>query len=129
MKNEETAYVIRGADAVLVVEAGVPKRLKLLLLQRFGRFCDRWVVFVKGGIVLIKRGHLPWLVLVSRVGKYEAGDFSIFEPARRVERHVCRSTFCTPQRSLSFGWPAIGVKALMETSNLAEMLDDEVIVD
>ena len=36
VKDEETASVICGADAVLVVKAGVPKRLELLLLPCFG---------------------------------------------------------------------------------------------
>ena len=43
-----------GADAVLIVEADVPKRLELSLLPRFGLSCDQWVVFVEGGVVLVK---------------------------------------------------------------------------
>ena len=53
--------------------------------------------------------------------------FPEFEPARRIERHVCRRTVRAPWRSLSFGWPGIGVKASMAASNLAVMSDDEVI--
>ena len=49
VKDEETASVLGGADAVLVVKAGVPKRLELPLLPRFGLYGDQWVVFVKGG--------------------------------------------------------------------------------
>ena len=76
VQDEETSSVLRGADAVLVVESCVPKRPKLLLISRFGLSCDQWVVFVKGGIVLVKRGCYSWLVLVGRVRKYEVGDFS-----------------------------------------------------
>ena len=54
--------------------------------------------------------------------------FIAFEPERRIERHVFRGTFRTPQRSSSFGWLTIGVKASVVSSNLAAMSDDEVIV-
>ena len=70
--------MLRVADAVLIFKACVPKSLELLLLPRFGLSCDRWVVFVKGGVVLVERGRYPGLVLVGRVSKYEASDFSRF---------------------------------------------------
>ena len=35
-------------------------------------------MFVEGGVVLVKRYHHPGLILVSRVGKDEAGEFSSF---------------------------------------------------
>ena len=54
--------------------------------------------------------------------------FLAFEPERRIARHIWRRTFLTPLRSLSVGWPTMGVKAFMAASNLAEMSDDEVIV-
>ena len=50
-----------------------------------------------------------------------------FELTRRTERHVWRKTFLTPQRSLSFGWLTMGVKASMLASNFADMSVDEVI--
>ena len=40
MDDEETASVLGGADAVLVVEAVFTKRLEFLLLPRFGIFGD-----------------------------------------------------------------------------------------
>ena len=82
VQDEETASVLCGSDAVFIVEAGVPKRLELLLLPRFGLSCDRWVVFFEGGVVLVGRDLHPGLVLVSRVGKYEAGDFSRFRAGK-----------------------------------------------
>ena len=36
VQDEKTASVLRGSDAVLVVEASVPKRLELSLLPRLG---------------------------------------------------------------------------------------------
>ena len=54
--------------------------------------------------------------------------FPDFEPARRIERHICRGTFWTPRSSSSLGWPTIGVKASMAASNLVAMSDDQVIV-
>ena len=48
LQNENKASMLRGLDAVLIVEAGVPKRQKLSLLPRFGISCDRWVVFIEG---------------------------------------------------------------------------------
>ena len=36
------------------------------------------MIFFEGGVVLVERGRYPGLVLVGRVGKYEAGEFSIF---------------------------------------------------
>ena len=77
-KDEDTASMLRGADVVLVVEAGVPNRLELPLLPRLGISPDLWVVFVEGGIVLTEKGRYPRLVLVGRLRKYEAGDFSRF---------------------------------------------------
>ena len=62
----------------MFVKAGVPKRLELLLLPRFGLSRDQWFVFVKRGIVLVKRFRHPWLVLVRHVREYEAGDFYSF---------------------------------------------------
>ena len=59
VKDEETESVLRGVDEVLVVEEGIPKRLELPLIPRFGLSCDRWFVFVKGGMVLVKRGRYP----------------------------------------------------------------------
>ena len=78
VKDEETASVLCGADGVLVVEACVPKRLDILLLPRFDISREKWVVFVKGVIILVERGRYPWLVLVCRVRKYKAGDFYSF---------------------------------------------------
>ena len=78
MQDEKTESVLCGLDAVLVVEASVPKRLDLLLLPRFGLSHDRWVVLVEGGVILVKRDCHPGLILVGRVGKDEAGDFSVF---------------------------------------------------
>ena len=43
-----------GTDAVLIVKAGVPKRLELLFCPRFGLSRDQWVVFVEGGVVLVE---------------------------------------------------------------------------
>ena len=54
VKDEETAYILGGADAVFVVEVSVPKRLELPLLPRFGLSGDHLVVFVEGGIVLVE---------------------------------------------------------------------------
>ena len=68
--------MLRGADAVLVVKAGLPKRLELSLLPCFGISRDQWVIFVEGGVILVEQGRYPWLVLVCLIGKYEAGDFS-----------------------------------------------------
>ena len=78
VQDEETASVLRGSDAVLIVEAGVPKRLDLSLLPRSGLSRDRWFVFIEGGFVLVERDRHPGLVLVSRFGKDEASDFSSF---------------------------------------------------
>ena len=55
MDDEETAYVLGGAYAVLVIEAGVPKRLDLSLLPCFGLSSDCWVGFFEGGIVLVEQ--------------------------------------------------------------------------
>ena len=78
VEDEETASVIGGADAVLVFEAGVPRRLNFLLLPRFGIFGDRWIVFVEGGIFLVERLHYPWLIFVRRIREDEAGEFVCF---------------------------------------------------
>ena len=78
VQDEETKSVLRGVDAALIVKAGVPKRMDLSLLPRFGLSRDRWVVFIKGGVVLAEQDLHPRLVILSRVGKYEAGEFSSF---------------------------------------------------
>ena len=57
VEDEETASVLGGADTVLVVVAGIPKRLELPLIPRFCLSDDRWVVFVKGGIVLAEQSR------------------------------------------------------------------------
>ena len=80
--NEETAPMLCGADAVLIVEAGVPKRLELSFLPQFGLSRERWVIFVEGGFFLVERGHYPGLFLVGCVRKYEASDFSSFRAGR-----------------------------------------------
>ena len=78
VQDEETESLLPGADAVLIIEADVPKCLELLFLPRFGLSPDRGVVFVEGGVVLVEQDRYPGLVLVSRVRKYEAGEFSSF---------------------------------------------------
>ena len=70
--------MLRGADAGLIVKADVPKSLEISLPPRFVLSCDRWVVFVEGGVVLVERGCYHMLVLVGRVRKYEVGEFSSF---------------------------------------------------
>ena len=40
VEDENTEFVLRGLDVVLVLEASVPKRLELLLLPHFGILCD-----------------------------------------------------------------------------------------
>ena len=70
--------MLRGADAVLIVEAGVPKRLEISLLPRFGLSHDRWVIFVEGSVVLFEQDLHPGLILVGRVWKDKAGDFYSF---------------------------------------------------
>ena len=87
-KDKDTASMICGADAVLVVKAGVPNRLELPLLPRLGISPDLWVVFVEGGIVLTKKGRYPRLVLVGRFRKYEAGDFSRFRSGE-ADQETC----------------------------------------
>ena len=59
VQDEDTASVLRGVDAVLIVEAGVPKSLELSLLPRVGLSCDQWVVFVEGRVVLVERDRYP----------------------------------------------------------------------
>ena len=78
VQDEKTASVFHGSDAVLVVEASVPKRLELSLLPRFGLSRDQWVVLVEGGVVLGKRDRHAGLILVGNVGKDEVDDFSSF---------------------------------------------------
>ena len=78
MKDEEKASVLGGADEILVIKAGVPKRLEISLLPHFGLSGDCWVLFLKGGIVLVERCHYPRFVLVGRVGEYKAGKFAGF---------------------------------------------------
>ena len=70
VKDEETASVLGGVDAVFVVESDVPKCLELLLFPRFGLSGDHWVVFVEGGIIFVERIRYPRLVLVGRVRNY-----------------------------------------------------------
>ena len=41
VQAEETASVLCGSDAVFIVEAGVSKRLELLLLPHFGLSSNR----------------------------------------------------------------------------------------
>ena len=55
MEDEESASVLGDADAVFVFEAGVPKRLYFSLFPCFSIFGDFWIIFFKGGIVLVKR--------------------------------------------------------------------------
>ena len=75
VKDEETASMLGGADVYLVVKVSVPKRLEFPLFPCFSLFGDRWVVFVEGGIVVVKQSRYPRFVLVGRVGEYKAGDF------------------------------------------------------
>ena len=82
MQDEKTASVLRGSYTVLVFKASVPKRLDLSLLPRFGLSRDQWVVLVEGGVVLVERDRHPGLILVGRVGKDEAGDFSCFRAGK-----------------------------------------------
>ena len=123
VQDEETASVLCGADTVLIVEAGVPKLLEISLLPRFGLSNDRWVVFVEGGVVLVKQDRHPEMVLVSRVGKERAGEFSSFRAGEENQETCMKEDLL-----YSFGWTTIGVKASMAASNLAAMSDDEVIV-
>ena len=55
VEGEEMVSVLGGVDAVLVVEAGFPKRLGFSLLPRFGIFGDLWIVFIEGSVVLVER--------------------------------------------------------------------------
>ena len=59
VEDEDMASVLGGVNAVLAFEAGVPKRLEFFFLPRFSIFGDFWIVFVKGGIVLVKRFRYP----------------------------------------------------------------------
>ena len=59
VEDGKTASVLGGADKVLVFKAGVSKCLEFSLLPLFGIFGDFWIVFVKGGIVLVKRFRYP----------------------------------------------------------------------
>ena len=88
VQDEKTASMLSGLDAVLVVEASVPKHLGLSLLPRFGLLRDRWAVLVKVGVVLVERDRHPGLILVGRVGKEEAGDFFRFQ-AFEANRETC----------------------------------------
>ena len=88
LQDKDTASVLRGSYAVLIVEGVVPKRLELSLLPRFGLSRDRWVIFVEGGVVLVKRDRHPGLVLVSRVRKEEDDEFSSFR-AGEANRETC----------------------------------------
>ena len=82
VQDEKTASVLRGLNAVLIVKAGVPKRLELLLLPRFGLSRYRWVVFVEGGVILVEQDRHPGLILVGHVGKDKAGNFSRFRAGK-----------------------------------------------
>ena len=59
LQDKDTASVLRGSYEVLIVEAVVPKRLELSLLPRFGLSRDRWVIFVEGGVILVKTRSSP----------------------------------------------------------------------
>ena len=72
----------------MIVEVGVPKRLEIVLLPRFGLSCERWVVFVEGCVFLVKQGCYPRLVLVGRFRKYEANDFYRFRDGK-ANRETC----------------------------------------
>ena len=54
VQDEDMASVLCGADFVLIIEEGVPKRLDLSLLSRFSLSSDQWVVFIEGGIALVE---------------------------------------------------------------------------
>ena len=88
VQDEEKASVLHGADAVLIIEAVVPKSLELLLLPRFDLSRDRGFVFAEGGVVPVERDRYSRLVLVCRVRKYKAGDFSSFI-AGKTNRKTC----------------------------------------
>ena len=88
VQDEETVYMLGGADAVLMIKKGVPKRREFLLLPRFGLSHDQGVVFVEGGVVLVEQYRYPRLVLLGRVRKYEAGDFSRFQDGE-ANRETC----------------------------------------
>ena len=65
MQDKKTAFMICGFDAVLVFKVSVPKCLEISLHTRFGILCDRWVVLVKGGVILVERDCHPRLILVG----------------------------------------------------------------
>ena len=88
VQDEKTASVVRGSDAVLVVEASVPKRLEISLLPCVSISRDQWVVLVEGGVVLVKQDRHSGLILVGCVGKDEAGDFSRFR-AGEANQDTC----------------------------------------
>ena len=88
VEDENTAFLLRFLDAVLVFEASVPKRLELLLLPLFGISRDWWVIIVEGGVVLVEQDFHPGLILVGCIGKDKAGDFSIFR-AGEANRETC----------------------------------------
>ena len=54
VEHEEPASMLGGADEVLVIKAGVPKRLEFSLLSRFGIFGCLRTVLVEGGIFLVE---------------------------------------------------------------------------
>ena len=105
VQDEETESLICGADAVSVVNTGAPKRLEFTLIPRFGLSRDRWVVFVEGGIVLVKRGRYPWFVLVGRVRKYEAGDFYSFRYGE-ADRETFFKEYCPYSSEVVVLWLA-----------------------
>ena len=78
MEDEDTESMLVGVYAVLVIEAGVTKRLDLSLFPQFGLSGDLWVTFVDGGIVLVERCRYPQLILVGHVWEYKDGDFDGF---------------------------------------------------
>ena len=97
VEGEEMVSVLGGVDAVLVVEAGFPKRLGFSLLPRFGIFGDHLIIFVKGGIVLVRRCRYPWLIFVGRIGEDKASDFACFrtdeaDRETRLEENVFDSS-------------------------------------
>ena len=93
MQDEKTASVLRGTDAVLIIEAGVPNRLELSLIPSFGLSCDQGVVFVEGGVVLVEQDRYPGLVLVGRVSKYKASDFFSFRASEANRETFLKEEF------------------------------------
>ena len=103
MDDEETASVLGGAYAVLVIEAGVPKCPEVSLFPCFGLSSDHWVVFVKGGIVLVKQCRYLRFILVGRGGEYKTVEFDGFRVGEVDRETRLEEEFLTPLRSSSFG--------------------------